>query len=436
MKALLIAGLAILTTTAAWGHEVPDNVTIRVFMKPSGNKMQIAVRVPVNAMIDTLFPLKNQLGFLDIPASQAMLADATRVWVTDLLDIDENDKRLARPQVVATQLSRQSDVSFTSFAGAVAHIDSPKLPSDTLLVLDRGVIDVLVETPIASDRSDFAYTPRFGRLGVKAYTTVSFIAPDGGIREFSYEGDPDPYHLNPSWDQAVAHFIQTGFVHIVAETDHLLFLLCAVLVFRRLRGLLPFAIAFTAVHSLVLIASAFGLIPAASPAASWIPVAAITLTALSVVYLALEVFINGVLIHENATRRHLPVAVLSGIVFGAAFWSWLSPGLQFGGAHKFLSVISFNAGLEMGELLALALLIPATALFFKFAIAERMGSMILAGLTAHTAWHRMTERAFMLSRVSIPWPSLDSEPVILAVLAVAVAAAIFRQRLRPALLSS
>jgi len=54
----------------------------------------------------------------------------------------------------------------------------------------------------------------------------------------------------------------------------------------------------------------------------------------------------------------------------------------------------------------LALLIPVLELLFRFVVAERMGTIILSALVAHTAWHWMTERADRLSLYRVEWPEL------------------------------
>jgi hypothetical protein len=53
---------------------------------------------------------------------------------------------------------------------------------------------------------------------------------------------------------------------------------------------------------------------------------------------------------------------------------------------------------ELGQLLVLAIAIPAVALLFRYFIAERMGIIILSALVAHSAWHWMVERGQTLSQ--------------------------------------
>jgi len=57
---------------------------------------------------------------------------------------------------------------------------------------------------------------------------------------------------------------------------------------------------------------------------------------------------------------------------------------------------------ELGQLLVLALIVPVLELLFRFVVAERIGTIILSALVAHTGWHWMTERFGVLRQ--FPWP--------------------------------
>ena len=69
---------------------------------------------------------------------------------------------------------------------------------------------------------------------------------------------------------------RSGFFHILDGTDHLLFLLCLVIPFRKLRPLAVIITSFTVAHSVTLIASAFGM----APDALWFPALIETLIAI------------------------------------------------------------------------------------------------------------------------------------------------------------
>jgi hypothetical protein len=71
-------------------------------------------------------------------------------------------------------------------------------------------------------------------------------------------------------------------------------------------------------------------------------------------------------------------------------------------------LLSFNVGVELGQLLVLVVLIPVLELVFRFVVAERVGTIILSALVAHTGWHWMTERAERLSRFQFTLPALTA----------------------------
>ncbi len=110
-------------------------------------------------------------------------------------------------------------------------------------------------------------------------TVLRFVLPGSVVRAFEFTGDPGIVQLDPRWRQAALRFIDLGFFHILEGTDHLLFLLCLVIPFRRLRALIPVVTSFTIAHSITLIASAYDL----APDVLWFPPLIETLIAISIV---------------------------------------------------------------------------------------------------------------------------------------------------------
>jgi hypothetical protein len=121
------------------------------------------------------------------------------------------------------------------------------------------------------------------------------------------------------------------------------------------------------------------------------------------------------------------VAFAFGLVHGFGFSFALGETLQFAGSHLVMSLVSFNIGVELGQILVLAILLPALQLLFRFVVAERMGTIILSAFVAHTAWHWVTERAQTLREFS--WPALEAATlarVLRWVIAALIIAAIVR----------
>jgi hypothetical protein len=110
----------------------------------------------------------------------------------------------------------------------------------------------------------------------------------------------------------------------------------------------------------------------------------------------------------GTVERRWMIAFGFGLVHGFGFSFALRETLQFAGSHLLTSLLSFNIGVELGQLLVLALLIPALDLFFRRAITERTGTIILSALIAHTAWHWMMDRWDRFRQYRFEWPEFDA----------------------------
>ena len=399
--ALAVIACALWPVVDVSAHDIPNDVTVQVLVKPDGQRVQLLVRAPLKAMRDVEYPMRGA-DRLDVGRADTILHDAATVWLVNNIDLYEGDTALGGARIAAVRASLPADKSFGSIDAALAHVTGAPLPADTELFWSQGLIDVLIEYPIQSDRSEFSINPRFARLGQRTVTVLRFMPPGGAVRAFEYPGDVGLVRLDPRWHQAALRFVQLGFWHILGGTDHLLFLVCLVIPFRRLRALVLVVTSFTLAHSVTLIASAYDL----APGALWFPLLIETLIATSIVYMALENIVSPAL-----TRRWL-ITFAFGLVHGFGFSFALRESLQFAGSHLLTSLLSFNVGVELGQVLVLALLVPALDLLFRFIVAERMGTIILSALVAHTAWHWMIERGERLMQVPFAWPELT--PAFLA----------------------
>jgi hypothetical protein len=417
----LAALLAVLSTIVA-AHEIPGDVTIQAWLKPEGQRLRFLVRVPLIAMRDMNYPTVGDKadGILDLARADTTLHDAATVWVAEQVEMYEGDVRLAAPTVIAVRASLPSDRSFATYEEALAHVNGPRLPDDTDLQWKEGLLDVLFEYPIQSDRSRFAIISKLNRIGLRTVTALRLVLPNGAVRAFDLHGETGLVRLDPRWHQAAWRFVALGFEHILDGTDHLLFLFCLVIPFRRLRSLVAVVTAFTAAHSITLIASAYGY----APDALWFPPLIETLIAASIVYMALENIVGGATDHtqrshgenlhnslaslaDSALRRRWVIAFGFGLVHGFGFSFALRQTLQFAGSYLLTSLLSFNIGVELGQLLVLVLLVPILGVLFTYVVAERVGIVIVSALVAHTAWHWMTERWSVLRQFTFEWPVLD-----------------------------
>ena len=395
VASLATAMLLSLLPLGAAAHDIPNDVRVQAFVKPAGQRLQLLVRVPLAAMNEVDFPRRGP-GYLDLARTDPALRHAASLWIADNIELYEGDVRLDAPRIVDVRVSLPSDKSFASYDEALAHVMGPRLPETMELYWNQQLLDALFEYTIASDRSTFSIEPRLARLGLRVVTALQFLPATGASRAFEFHGNPGLVRLDPRWHQAALRFVELGFLHILDGTDHLLFILCLVIPFRALRPLIVLVTSFTVAHSITLIASAFGL----APTALWFPPLIETLIAMSIIYMALENVVGS-----NVQRRWM-ITFAFGLVHGFGFSFVLGQTLQFAGSHLLTALLSFNIGVELGQLLVVLLLVPALDLLFRFVVAERIGTIIVSLLVAHTAWHWMTERAERLSQ--FPWPTVDA----------------------------
>ena len=376
-------------------HDVASDVTVHAFVKPEATRLRLIVRVPLRALLDVEFPRRSN-GSIDLARADASLQQAANVWIARNLAVYEGDERLPVPDIVSARVTIPSDRSFVSYEQALAHVKGPRHADSSELYWENTLLDALLEYPIRSERSDFSIQPALAKLGLRVVTVLRFLPPAGGVRAFEYSGDPGLVRLDPRWHQAAMTFVRLGFSHILTGIDHLLFLLCLVIPLRRVRPLVVVVTSFTIAHSITLVAAASGAVPGAS----WFAPLVETLIAASIVYMAIENIVAG----ATVARRWM-IAFAFGLVHGFGFSFALREMLQFAGSHLTISLVAFNAGVELGQLFVLALMLPALQLLFSFGVPERIGTIVLSAFVAHTGWHWTVERADRLRQ--FPWPALD-----------------------------
>jgi hypothetical protein len=407
-------------------HEIPKDAAAHLFVRPQGNVMFVAARVPLSAMRDVVFPATPR-GFLDIEKLAPKLPELAALWVGDFVEVHENGTRQKNHRVSAVQISLESDRSFVSFDEAAAHVRAPLLPASANVIAAQVWLDALIEYPIQSDRAAFSIRPGLQHLGARVVTTLRFVLPDGAVRGFEFTGDPGVVPLDPNWSQVIARFVRLGFLHILDGTDHLLFLACLVIPFRKWKPLVLVVTAFTVAHSLTLLASAFDF----APGALWFPALIETMIAISIVCMALE----NIVAAPEVSRRWL-IALAFGLVHGFGFSFGLRETLQFAGSHLLASLMSFNAGVELGQLAALGVLIPVLNRFLGRIVPERLGTIVLSAMIAHTGWHWTTDRWSGLKQYSFEPPVMDTMFWATTTRGLAVAVAVagllvwFQRRLR------
>lgn len=371
----------------AGAHDLPLDRFMNGFVKIGPHRADLAVRVPLDLLRAIRFPVAH--GDYDLGAAGPAIKEALRA-LSPALSLWEGDVRLL-PVRAMGRLVPLDDRSFESFAAAVAGIAAPA-PADTRIGWELGYLDAHFTYPIASPRSVFAVQNLVAaEFGDTVRLAIRYIPLDGPSRVMVVAGSSRVY-LDPAWWEASLGFIRLGVEHIWSGTDHLLFLLCLVIPFRRVKPLIPVITAFTLGHSITLIGTAYNL----APAGAWFPPFVEAAIAASIFYMAIENIVGASL------RRRWIIAALFGLVHGFGFAEVLKEELQFAGSYLLTSLLSFNIGIEIGQLAVLCAVVPALALLFRGAMAGRVGVIVLSAIVAHIAWHWMIERGEIFWKT--PWP--------------------------------
>ena len=147
-------------------------------------------------------------------------------------------------------------------------------------------------------------------------------------------------------------YLQLGFEHILGGLDHLAFVLLLLILIGGGRRLVAAVTAFTLAHSLTLALAALDLIRADAATVE-------AVVALSIVLLAVEIVHAARGGAGLTTRRPWLIPFTFGLLHGLAFAGTLvEVGLPRGAVA--LSLLLFNLGVELGQLLFIAVVLTAS----------------------------------------------------------------------------
>lgn len=180
-------------------------------------------------------------------------------------------------------------------------------------------------------------------------TTTNIIKPNDA--KLTVQGAPE------TW-QVIADYFVLGVEHILGGIDHLLFVLCLLLIVKGNWLLVKTITAFTVAHSITLALATLGFVNV--PQA---PVEAVI--ALSILFLAVELVKQQQGRSDLAMRAPWIVAFIFGLLHGFGFAGALTEvGLPQSDIP--LALLMFNVGVEIGQLMFIAVVIAAILLWKRF----------------------------------------------------------------------
>lgn len=172
-----------------------------------------------------------------------------------------------------------------------------------------------------------------------------------------------------------------GFEHILIGLDHILFLIVLIVATPAAWPLVKTVTAFTLGHSITLALAWFDVF--ALPASIVEPI-----IALSIVFVAVE---N--LVRIRPAHRRWIVASCFGLVHGLGFYNVLNA-LDVAGGSALLTLVGFNIGVELGQLLIVAASLPIL-LLFRDRVAYGPAMKTLSAIAGCVALYWVVERVVL-----------------------------------------
>jgi len=215
--------------------------------------------------------------------------------------------------------------------------------------------------------------------------TLAKIESGGEIRELAFATEAREARISfaarqPSREEG--SFFRLGIEHILTGYDHLLFLGALLLRGGRLLSLFKIITAFTVAHSITLALAVLGLVAIPERLVECV-------IAASIVYVALE----NVFLRDAPSQRWV-VSFLFGLVHGFGFASALNP-LHLPPRHLALALLGFNLGVEGGQALVVALLLPILV-WMRGSRWERRAVQTASGAVALLGFIWFFERLFLV----------------------------------------
>lgn len=304
--------------------------------------------IAVHLQIDLTRAAGGSLAYYEIshaPSPDPRLAPMVE-RLENAVAIQADSKRVPL-HVVSVQLPKQSREEFLNpLSWPMTEIElAGALPAGVAVTSLQGVLSAFpFEEPIALTFNATAEERTMTRWLVAGQTSPLFTLQAASITP---PAEHDPEHDSEHDIASLARYLVFGFTHILPKgLDHVLFVIGLYLGARKLRTLLILVTSFTLAHSITLGLATIGVIRLP-------PSVVEPLIAASIAWIAVENFFVG-------GARYRPLIVFAfGLLHGMGFASALKE-LQLPKQDFLWSLLSFNVGIELGQLSVVALAMALT----------------------------------------------------------------------------
>jgi len=217
-------------------------------------------------------------------------------------------------------------------------------------------IDLLFMDSTNIGKVSILYNLFFERSENKHTNLATFETLDGQSFEYIFTKDKKvwtgTFGKNPGFFDTARQFIQLGIQHILSWYDHILFLLALLLVKMKFRSIVAIVTSFTFAHSITLFLSVFDIIT--------LPNRFVEATiALTIVYVAIEnLWLKD---HDHRWAITFPFGLFHGFGFASVLHEIGLPK-----NHEITALLTFNLGIELGQLLIVVCMFPLIRKMEKF----------------------------------------------------------------------
>ncbi len=369
--------VALLFTVSAGAHFLL-NLNVRIFhVEHVSDGLQVHVRTPMPYLVaDKLGEDTGDVLPAPAPFTTNAREDGQLVHYLDALQVTSDpqglghltmdglnisvDGTLLAGEIVDVQLHRVgAEPGFATLEearNAFAPTSDAPDPTEQVYVGDV-VVDVLIRYPTQSAVSSYALSSTLNP-GLPGQETTANLILDYG------PGDPqvyrsrgllnEPVTVSRSQLAAITTFVYEGVIHILEGIDHVLFVICLILGAQGLHSLLWRVTGFTLGHSVTLALGFFGYVPSGA----WFIPAVETGIALSIIYAAAIALWPPQSMQNSTVPRMFFVTVAIGLLHGLGFSFVLQEILQVDAPNIWQSLLAFNIGVELGQILIVLVVYP------------------------------------------------------------------------------
>ncbi len=203
-------------------------------------------------------------------------------------------------------------------------------------LLPKNVIQYIKDNPEASEEQ------------IKDY--IDKNAPEISGRVKDQQDVIEIVNQDTSFTDNALDFMKLGVQHILGGIDHILFVLSFLLVFVSIKEVLKYTGTFTIAHSITLILASTGVLTLNPRLVEPVIALSIAVVAITTVFLPKKSFLGS-------PRAKLLIIFSFGLFHGLGFAGLLKE-IQVPPDKFLASLVSFNIGIELGQLIIVAVSLP------------------------------------------------------------------------------